>query len=227
MNIRTIAAACALCASLLPLAANAAVSTFDLSTEGWTSFGGGTVAFGAAGGNPAGHAVLVNPSDGLTSYFVAPAAFLGNASSALGSTLTFDLKQNYFPDFTSPFDAEDVVLIGNGITLVYDLLVNPALNAWTSYVVPLDATGWRVNTLGGAAATQQQFFSVLSALGTLRIRSEYRNGEDTGFLDNVVFGPATVQVPVPAALPLMLVGALALGAVARRRPCQEALEGPR
>ena len=43
------------------------------------------------------------------------------------------------------FNDSDVVLIGGGLTLVFDTAANPGTN-WTTYQVPLlESAGWRVD----------------------------------------------------------------------------------
>src|SRR5215467_4265791 len=76
--------------------ANTVVSTFDSSADGWTigdffsPAGSATsgVTWVASGGNPGGFIRTGDEFD-WNSYF-APAAFLGNQSSAYGGNLTLD-----------------------------------------------------------------------------------------------------------------------------------------
>lgn len=198
---------------VLSTGANAAVSTFDSTADGWTALGdaAGPLTWSATGGNPGGHAFINDAVVGGVTYFLAPSSFLGNQAGALGTSLTFDLQQTY-PGAANQFDAADVILQGNGLTVAYDLAVNPALNAWTSYAVPLVATGWALNDLGGAAVTNDQFASILANLTSLRIRAEFQTGSDLGRLDNVAL------VPEPGTTALMLGGlAVLAGALGGRR----------
>ena len=72
------------------------------------------------------------------------------------------------------------------MTLAFDLPENPG-TAWTAYTVPLRAgAGWKVGDGKGKEATEEQIRDVLSNLKTVKIRGEYREGEDTGGLDTVV-----------------------------------------
>lgn len=210
------AAACATVAGT----AVAADSPFDTDTDGWTAIGdvAGPVTWVAAGGNPDGHIRVRDSVSGGVTYFDAPDEFLGNQSGSFGQMLSFDLMQ-IFTGSASQFDAADVVLIGGGLTLVYDTASNPAQSAWTHYDVLLTGAGWHVGTLGGAIATDDQMMGVLGALTDLRIRSEYRTGADTGALDNVVLP----SVPEPASAALALVGlGLLAGVTHRRRQCLSA-----
>jgi hypothetical protein len=45
---------------------------------------------------------------------------------------------------------------------------------------------WRVESLDGQPATEQQMKSVLSSLTSLLIRGEYRDGNETGDIDNII-----------------------------------------
>ena len=187
-------------------AAVAASSDFSSGNEGWAAMGDslGPIEWSVSGGNPGGQVFISDSASGGVTYFLAPAAFLGNQSAAIGTNLTFDLEQVYSGG-PSQFDAEDVILQGNGLTIAFNLATNPANGAWTSYTVPLSAAGWTLNTLGGAAATSAQFASVMSGLTSLRIRAEYQSGQDVGHLDNVVLATVAV-VPEPATSMLVLAG---------------------
>ncbi len=208
-TLRT-AALAALIGAALP--AHAVVSTFDTDADGWTAAGDieGPLTWTATGGNPAGHVLIDDLTTGGVTYFVAPLAFLGNKSGALGTDLTFDLMQVY-PGGANQFVSPDVLLQGNGLTLAFDTPVNPGNGTWTSYVVPLTATGWKLNSLSGAAATSEQFASVLANLTSLKIRAEYQTGADVGHLDNVAL------VPEPATNAMILLGLAGVALAARRR----------
>jgi hypothetical protein len=204
-------------AAIAAPAANAASSTFNSNAEGWSALGdiAGPLTWSGSGGNPAGNVSIVDSVTGGVTYFVAPAAFLGNQSAALGTSLTFDLKQ-VFPGAADQFDSPDVILVGGGVTVTFDLPTNPANGSWTSYAVPLTAAAWHLNSLAGAAPTAAQFLTALSGLTALEIRAEYQTGSDTGSLDNV-FLTSTAPIPEPETYALMLLGFGALAAATRRR----------
>ncbi|MFO1321833.1 MAG: laminin B domain-containing protein [Burkholderiales bacterium] len=193
------------------LPALAATSTFDTGTEGWTAQGDveGAIQWIGTGGRPGGHVFIDDRTVGGVTYFVAPAAFRGDRSGALGTNLTFDLQQVY-PGSPNQFDSSDVILEGNGQTLVFDTTANPTNGAWTSYAVPLSAPGWKVSALSGAAATPEQFAAVLANLTALKIRAEYQTGADVGHLDNVAL------VPEPGTWAMLLAGVCCLGLAFRR-----------
>ena len=192
----------------------AIVSTFDTGSEGWTGQGdiAAPVTWIATGGNPDGHIRLVDATSGGVTYFAAPAAFLGNRGDAFGQMLSFDVRQT-ISGGANQFNAADVVLIGGGLTLVYDFAANPPIGAWTNYSVSFLGAGWKVGTLTGANATDLNMNQVLSSLTALRIRSEYQTGADTGYLDNVM----VTTVPEPSPLTLLLAGMLVMGSLTLRR----------
>jgi hypothetical protein len=211
--MRTISkTACAILLALGSASSLAATSTFSTDAEGWFAQGdtSGPLTWVSSGGNPGGHVRIADAVTGGVTYFVAPAAFLGNQSAAFGTNLTFDLQQTY-PGGANQFDSPDVILQGAGLTLVFDTAFNPANGAWTSYSVGLSGSGWRLNDLSGAAASNSQLAAVLSNLNTLKIRAEYQTGADTGMLDNVSL------VPEPGTYAMFAAGLLLLSRMTRRR----------
>lgn len=181
--------------------AHAVTSTFDTDAEGWSAQGDveRPLTWSGADGNPGGNVFIDDLTTGGVTYFVAPALFHGNFAGAFGTQLTFDLMQRY-PGSPNQFNAEDVILQGGGLTVVFNTASNPANNAWTSYSVPLSATGWRLGNLSGSAPTDEQFLAVLSNLSSLKIRAEYQTGSDIGHLDNVSL------VPEPGTAVMLLCG---------------------
>lgn len=191
-----------------------ATSTFDSGADGWTAheLGGNanSLTWHATGGNPGGYVNAVDIQDAHSWYWIAPAKFLGDVSSAYGGTLTFDLREH---GTTASFAPEgDSRLTGGGITLVFDTVNDPTSN-WTSYSVSLleTAPGWHLNSVTGAAPTQTQFQTVLTSLTSLSIRGEYISGADNGDLDNVFLNtPSAVAVPEPGSLALLGAGSVCL-----------------
>ena len=170
--------------------------------------------FSAVDGNPGGR-ISVADADSLDTMFAAPAAFLGNQSSAYGTTLGYDI----FTDSPTTYIGPNVVLRGNGITLVYlpDTQV-AAEDEWRSVLVALSpGAGWHLDGTAGAEPTEAQFQLVLADLTTLWISAEYTNGiVETSLLDNVRLGRVTTNVPEPATL-LLVASAVAALSLRRRR----------
>ena len=185
------------------------ISTFNSNAEGWLSvtlaypdpgapppiLNTFTPTWTATGGNPGGYVTILDPdgsgTTGNTQYWSAPAPFLGNQSTAYGHVLSFDLADTSggFP----PFDQEDIILVGNSLTLAYDLPTSPG-GTWTHFEVPLNETGWRINSLTGTPATQTDMQTVLAGISSLYIRGEYQLGPDTQSLDNVQIVPEPSSV---------------------------------
>jgi hypothetical protein len=155
-------------------------STFE-ADEGWGWSGSASLVWSSTGGNPGG-CLQGTDSGGDSWYFSAPTKFMGDISLASGGTLSFDLKVTAF---TPGLDLVGIVLVGNGKTLVYEF-PHPSL-IWTSYSAPLTANGkWKLDTLSGAEATQDQIDAALTAVSAISILGDYFDGIETTYLDNVV-----------------------------------------
>ena len=166
------------------------VSDFDSDAEGWTvtgdTQGGSTPIWEGTGGNPGGHIVADDSVAGGVWYWNASEEYLGDKSGFLDGNLEYDMRVSAND---SQFDSSDIVLEGDGTTLVYDHgdeSTHPGTE-WTEYEVILNASDddW-TNEETGLTPTTSEFESVLSSLSSLQIRGEYRSGSDTGRLDNVV-----------------------------------------
>jgi hypothetical protein len=227
MKRTTLSALCLLLLALAPAAARAdaiVTSTFDTNSEGWNTVslnnsgaisGTHTVTWNATGGNPDGHLSRTDPQAGTTFYWNAPAQFLGDMSAAYGGTLGYEVRHSG----GSLYNAADVILVGGAtpLTLVFDAAAMPT-TAWTLFSIPFSEGQWRVGSLSGAFATQQQLMDVLAALTALRIRGEYIDGTgETGRLDNVSVNAPPEPTPEPAALALMGTGLAGCAVVARRK----------
>ncbi len=178
---------CSACSGLPSLAS----SQFEGDDEGWLLTGNGEAtepSLERSGGNPGGNICGVDKADGDLWYFVAPQKFLGNASSAYGKRLVFDLRQgNSF----NQLRGRDVVLNGAGLALVVNFRATPGRD-WTPYSFRIDETGgWLVDDTSGRGppATAEEIKTALSNLTAIRIRGEFVDGpSDTACLDNVYWG---------------------------------------
>ncbi|MBI5770408.1 MAG: immunoglobulin domain-containing protein [Verrucomicrobia bacterium] len=178
------------------------VASFSsLATENYAVVGNYTPTFVATGGNPGGY-LSMNDPDGGDFTFSAPAAFLGNRLGSLGATLTYELIH---PVGTLNYPAVDVILVGNGVRLVWQgsPAIAPSASAWTPVTVTLAPSAqWHVGSTSGAAATVADFQNVLGNLTGLFIRGEYTDGPDTTGLDNVVLGVAPAVAPTITTQPV-------------------------
>lgn len=166
-----------------------AESGFAESDDGWRITGDAQANsvnpdFYGVGGNPGGLICAKDDVTGGVWFFEAPPKYLGDNSAYYGARISFDLKVT---KITDPFDYEDLILEGAGITLAHALSPVPG-ETWTAYSVPLVEGGWKKSTVTGATATASELKSVLGNVTGLLIRGEFNSGADTGCLDNVVFG---------------------------------------
>jgi len=185
-------------------------ASFDASAEGWTirtnndvcgvtSLVALTPVYVAAGGNPGGFIQHVDPREGRDSYFRSPIApvvtlFHGDLSIVYSGTLSYDLQQSATD---GQYNANDVILFGGGLTLVFNTQYNPR-TTWTRYDVPLLAgTGWRMNRCDGAPATEAQIRQALANVTGWMIRAEFRSGADIDGIDNVRLITASSPLPSP------------------------------
>ena len=193
-------------------------STFDTGSDGWTVSGTGGAEGMTSTYVAAGHYFqLSEVGAGPYAYFIAPDKFLGNQSSAFGNALRFDLQLDYLKT-TSWADTNtgDVILKGNGLTLVYNTPNNPNATTWTSYSVPLSVSStavWRLNSTAASSplATSAQLQSVLSNISALWIRGEFRGGPENSRIDNVTL------IPEPATWAGLLAAPAFIFARLRRR----------
>jgi hypothetical protein len=180
-----------------------ASSTFSTDAESWMMQGDGSeIAYSAADATSDGYVCSTDTSSGVDWFFQAPETWLGDRSAAYGGSLSFVLRQS---GDDQQYDSDDVLLTGGGITLKYNTAENPGLD-WTPFNVPLVETAGWVNTTTGVPPTRDEMMSVLSALTEIKIRGEYREGDDTGCLDyaqltGVILPTVGGQVVQPTTFP--------------------------
>jgi hypothetical protein len=173
-----------------------AQSRFDADSEGWVAkdlaypnpgappapIATYTPSYHATGGNPGGFLSMTDPT-GNAWYWYAPAKFLGNKATAYGGSLSFDLAVT---GSGAPFDEEDVILVGGGLTLVTTLPARPG-TTFTSYRVDLTEAGWKRDSPTGTPATASDMTTALGALTAIYIRGEFLLAmDDVGSIDNIV-----------------------------------------
>ncbi len=200
-------------AALLSLSSQAAlVFDFGTGTQGWTANSPEGLLLDSSGG-----ALRIQDGGAGNLAAVAPASALGDWSSYLGGSISFDARNeniaataiNYWSEFGQ------ITLRGaNGVNLVVDAIVGqPAPDgSWQSFSVDLSTAIWEANLPGGTLA------AVLANVVGFEISGEYQVGitEIVNF-DNIrVGGPDGSAVPEPATWALGL-AALAAAGLARRR----------
>ncbi len=158
-------------------------STFASGTDGWKISGDAQQVdpeFDSQGG----FIWADDNAAGGVWYYDAPSKYLGNKEDAYGGKIKFSLKVD---QIDSQFDADDIILESTNLTIAFDTPYNPGIN-WTDYEVVINSSsGWKTGSITGTPATESEIRSVLSNLTRFRIRGEFRNGYDTGSLDNVEF----------------------------------------
>lgn len=188
------------CTALALAAAGAAQANlnygFDTDAQGVTVTDGGDAAWQSGGYLSA---TDVSDADMLLHL---PAAALGDWSSYLGGSFSFDARNlnNESPDW-APFG--ELTLVGSGGSLVLDIVAAnqpPADGSWHSYTVALDTATW------GASLP-----AVLAGLTDVTLKVEFHAGvtEVVG-IDNI----AVTAVPEPQSAWMMAGGVLALWAAA-------------
>jgi hypothetical protein len=170
--------------------------TFDTDVGAWRTIGSGSTPYYVAdGGNPGGHVCSSDYSYGQRMYFEPPLDDLGDPLDAYGNFMVFDLMTINDPGSTDEEEVQavtdDVVLVGEDISLSYNLGTDPG-SAWSAYSVPLSEAGWS-NRETGMPATVTEMVLVLSSLQSLQIAGEFRSVDDTGCIDNFIFN--TVEAP--------------------------------
>jgi Laminin B (Domain IV) len=96
-----------------------------------------------------------------------------------------------------------VILIGNGITLTFDLpnSSNPEVTPnWSSYSFALLASAGWIDDVTSLPATELQMQSVLANLSNIEIRAEYSAALDIDGIDNVTLTSTSTPEPVTSIL---------------------------
>lgn len=200
----------------LPASALTIASTFDTDAEGWTGNPGeGSVAWSAAGGNPAGHIRVTDIGVGGVPFgsgaFAGP-AFRGDLSAYDGGVMSIDMAT--FAGGSGTFASFGAVqLFGAGDVAIYDLAVSaPPFNTWQTFTAPLTAAAW--------GKSQAEWNAILANVTSIGIPTDAFDGGDTIGIDNFSVTSSAEVVPLPATAWLM---AASIGGLAwmrrRRRTC--------
>jgi hypothetical protein len=210
-----------LLAGSLSLQANV-ISDFSSGDDGWRSvtlgfpnpgappiiLGTSVPTFLASGGDPGSYIFNGDP-DPNVQYWLAPAKYLGNQSSAYLSSLLFSLADS---PIGTEFTQADLILTGAGLTLTRQLPSTPN-GTWTAYSIPFTVGAWTLDSPAGATASAAQLQSVLGSLDGLYIRGEYYLSNDQQSIDSVTLQQ---NAPEPATGAGMLCAVAALWAARRR-----------
>ena len=165
---------------------------------GWGVFGPSEgLTYEPTGGNPGGHLQEVDIVSNLgLVYWQAPEGLLPRLSEFIGGVFTYDMQQN---NLTNPIgDDEDLVIetsTGEYLFFDYPDSVFPGLS-WTRFEIPLVAEEWFVQRENGQAEvpTEEEFRGLIEQATVFRFRAEHRRGDDITGLDNVAFGPNTIEL---------------------------------
>lgn len=186
-----------------PSAFDGAPSTFDQDAGEWTVVGfdydfpaapyaESDALWNATGGNPGG--ALETTDVYNETFFAAPVPFLGDRSAAYGASLTFDILVQDNDQTSHP-----AVILASPSKRLYYMADGTDAGVWTTRIIPLSETGWRVNDWQGADATASDMLEVLGDLQGLYINATWNAGADDTLLDNVYFGDQP-QSPCPGDL---------------------------
>lgn len=219
--------------TIVPVQAATVSSTFDTDAEGWTTVyyqnsasnnppsTPANLTYFATGGNPGGYIAASDFSaNDLT--FIAPSKFLGDKSTFLNGSLSFDLTTSFIiPGGYGAF------LRGAGLTLA-SFISTPNPNQWETYSLALSNTNQNVwfNILPDNStfvpATNAEIQVVLANLTSLEFNGDFQFGTDTTTIDNVFLvspsSPPVSSVPEPSSsLGLLSLGVLGIGAALKRK----------
>lgn len=143
-------------------------------------------------GNGTGCLIAHPARDGNVMFWVAPKKFEGDLSACYGQQLLFDVFQ--FDGGDKQFKGDDVKLLSGDFLLVHALGKNPQARRWETMRVSMREGEWHIGTRDGPPPSKEKFLEVLRKVTALKIRGEYRVGNESTGLDNVrlIFGPPTI-----------------------------------
>ncbi len=171
-------------------------SQFERSSESWGwSEGSANLSYQTGGGNsaeeyPTSSDGAIRGADSVSgaAYYIAPTAYHGDLSAAVGGTLSFDIYANLNGTSTgTPNNLGNGIRItgtnslGQTVTINYNQPLSAAEETWVTNNITLTAANFGVS--------QADFEAIMSSVTDLRILGEFYSGaagNDTSMLDNVV-----------------------------------------
>jgi Laminin B (Domain IV) len=186
---------------------------FVADAEGWAAYNGvSSRRWLATGGHPDGFVQATDGGADRIFAFVAPAAWLGDQSAAVGGALSWAMKVSTLAHPMSvPWS--DVKIGGGGLVLAGDAGVDPGLD-WTVRSISFAPGAWRLGEHDGPVASAADIAAVLANVEFMHLRGEFSGAaRDTTSLDTVVM----TAVPELSSSLLALAGLAALGLARGRR----------
>jgi Concanavalin A-like lectin/glucanases superfamily/Laminin B (Domain IV)/Immunoglobulin I-set domain/Immunoglobulin domain len=168
---------------------------FDSDPEDWAILSEGQLLpprSSVTGGSSGGYVEYSDDQNPGVWYWVAPSKYLGNQSAAYGGTLQFD---QFNSGTGQPLEAPDIILVGDGRTLIYERSAAPGTN-WTTSAVPLEASAeWHVGDATGPAPTRSELAGALGSVEQWLIRGAFGAESNRGGLDRVsLIAPMETEV---------------------------------
>jgi hypothetical protein len=204
-----------------------ASSTFSTNADGWTdgdltdtSAAPQTITYDST------HQWITSPDPelGVNNAFIAPSKFIGNDSSALNGTISFQLSDSA----NAGNNNQSPLSLISGSTVLYAKntvgVPSTSQSSLTTYTITLSASDFYTGNSGdqtdptNGTVTNTELATVLGSLTQLAIGLDWNVGDDFSTLDNVVLtaGPPSAT-PLPAALPLFAGGLGMIGFLSHRK----------
>ena len=188
-------AAIVVAGAAVPAVAQSQSFRFDANTTGWNVYSihyngsplnhptsSAAVPFDAVLGLPPGSARVGDLAS--ETWIGATSAVTGDRSSLFGAgSLSYDIYYRYADNLSYAA----VAIYGGDLTL-YATKGPPALNTWLHWEFPFIAGEWRVGSISGPLATDEQILTVLESFEGVFLHTEWMTGPDDTNVDNVVIG---------------------------------------